>query len=214
MPARAQLPAGSRALLVERVAVIDGYLAPAQREEVAVSISRLFLALASSTEDGVDAQTRALVYADVLGDLPPFAVQQAVDDYVRGHAGDRKWAPTAAEVRAQAERYVAPWRAERRRIERALAAKVADAAPSADARAAVLAHARETLQQLEATASLGKPARERPLTRDEALAWLEQQQANPPPPPRLSPGLRKLLGLPPQAVGEAAGAGAGEDAAA
>lgn len=75
---------------------------------VAVSISRLFLALASSTEDGVDARTRALVYADVLGDLPPFAVQQAVDNYVRGLVGARSglWRECARIVGELRPRYL------------------------------------------------------------------------------------------------------------
>jgi hypothetical protein len=204
--ARAQLPAASRLALADRCEALGGYSAPARPEEILSALVRVFMSLASKSDDGVDAQTRAMVYTDILAGLPPFAVINACGDFCLGRAGDRKWVPTAPELRAVAERYAAPLRAERQRIERALAAKV-DGEPTRNSKEANLAHARETIRQLGAALpwnEMGrvqpgadkKPAGDARSQAQKAREWLEEQARASDPTPKLSPALRAALGLP------------------
>lgn len=205
---KAALTPSVRGQLEARSQSLREYLAPASRGEVVRDLSRVFIALACKAEDGIDAQTRALVYADVLRDLPPFAVAKACDDYCHGRAGDRKWAPTAAELKGVAERYAAPLKREAERINRALAAEVVGEINYRD-KQKLLDHAKETMRQLGAAIPLndrGKvdasKAEEAPedaglSPAERAKRWLETYAANPPPIPKLSDAARKASGLPP-----------------
>jgi hypothetical protein len=163
--------------------------------------------LACKADDGIDAQTRAIVYADILRDLPPFAVAQACDDFCNGRAGDKKWAPTAAELKAVAERYAAPWKREQERIERVLAAEVVPEVNYLE-KQAVLAHARETMQQLRAAVPWNERGKvdttQAAAAEDDGLSkaqraekWLREYSTNPPELPKLSPYVRAQLGVAP-----------------
>jgi hypothetical protein len=208
VPVRAALPAATRQALADRVRGLEAYLTPCTRAEVVRDLSRVFIALACKSEDGIDAQTRALVYADVLRELPPFAVSKACDDFCHGRAGDRKWAPTAAELKAVAESHAAPLRREKIRIERALAAEVVDEVNYRE-KQKVLAHARDTMQQLRAAVPINEkgkvdaakavePEDEKGLSPGEkAEKWLAMYSANPPALPKLSDATRRAMGLPP-----------------
>lgn len=200
---RAQLPADTRRALEERLPAIEGYIAPARTDEIVMALVRVFAALTSRTDDGIDAQTRAHVYAEILSGLPPFAVSRACDDFCRGRAGDRKWVPTAAELRAEAEKHVAPWRAEKARIERALAAKVVGA-QSREGRESALEHARETARQLRAKSGAGDRAQDDRSAAQKAADWLEELAERPQEPVALSPALRASLGLKEPAEGSEA----------
>jgi hypothetical protein len=194
---RARLPQKTRRALEERLPAIEGYLAPARTDEIVVALVRVFAALASRSDDGIDAQTRAHVYADILADLPPFSIVKACDDFCRGKAGDRKWVPTAAELRAVAEAHVAPWRAEKARIERALAARVLDA-ESQQSKQSALDHARETARQLRAKVAGGDVddlAQDGRSPAQRAVDWLEELASAPKPPMTLSPAARASMGL-------------------
>jgi hypothetical protein len=209
VPARAALPAATRQALTDRARGLQAYLTPCTRAEVVRDLSRVFIALACKSEDGIDAQTRALVYADVLRDLPPFAVAKACDDFCHGRAGDRKWAPTAAELKAVAESHAAPLRRERQRIERALAAEVVDEVNYRE-KQKVLAHARETMQQLRAAIPINEkgkvdaetaqePEDEKGMSpAEKAEKWLKMYAAESPPLPKLSDAARRTMGLPPR----------------
>lgn len=208
IPARAALPAVRRQELTDRARGLSEYLAPARRDEIVRDLSRVFIALACKADDGIDAQTRALVYADILRDLPPFAVAKACADFCTGRAGDKKWAPTAAELRSVAQAHAAPWRREQERIERALAAEVVEEVDYRSKQAG-LAHARETMQQLRAAVPWGQegkvdaakaqePADEVGLSPvQKAEKWLREYSASAKPLPMLSESARKSIGLPP-----------------
>lgn len=209
VPTRAALPSVTRQALTDRARGLQAYLAPCTRAEVVRDLSRVFIALSCKSEDGIDAQTRALVYADVLRDLPPFAVAKACDDFCHGRAGDRKWAPTAAELKAIAETHVAPLRREAIRIDRALAAEVVDEVNYRE-KQKTLAHARETMQQLRAAvptnekgkvdaAKVQEPEDERDMSlAEKAEKWLKMYDAAPSPLPKLSDTARKSMGLAPR----------------
>ncbi len=214
--ARGALTANVRRQLEDRFKSLREYLAPCSREEIVRDLSRVFIALACKGEDGIDAQTRAFVYADVLRDLPPFAVSKACDDYCHGRAGDRKWAPTAAELKAVAENHAAPLKREFDRIKRALAAEVVEAINYRE-KQKVLDHAKETMRQLGAAVPINEQGHVDPAKApdepdpdadlspaERAKKWLEAYAANPPPLPILSESARKATGLPPLKAGEAA----------
>jgi hypothetical protein len=215
VPARAALPAVRRQELTDRARGLSEYLAPARQDEIVRDLSRVFIALACKADDGIDAQTRALVYADILRDLPPFAVAKACADFCSGRAGDKKWAPTAAELRSVAQQHAAPWKREQERIERALAAEVVEEVDYRTKQAG-LAHARETMQQLRAAIPWGEegkvdaakaqePADEIGLSpAQKAEKWLREYSADAKPLPMLSDSARKALSLPPAKEGAAA----------
>lgn len=207
VPQRAALPAIARDKLQARRQSLAEYLAPCTREEVVRDLSRVFIALACKAEDGIDAQTRALVYADILKDLPPFAVAKACDDFCHGRAGDRKWAPTAAELKAVADGHAAKLRAEKIRIDRALSAEVFDEVDYRE-KQKMLAHAGETMQQLRAAVPINEhgkvdPAKVTVLSGDAGLTpkeraakWLNDYAAASPPLLKLSDAARRAAGLP------------------
>ena len=198
-----------RNALSDRARSLRAYLAPCTREEVVRDLSRVFIALACKSEDGIDAQTRALVYADVLRELPPFAVAKACDDFCHGRAGDRKWAPSAAELKAVAQSHAAPLRRELDRIERAVSAEVVEEVNYRD-KQRVLAHAKETMQLLGAAVPLNERGKIDPSKAVEpedeaglspqakAEKWLREYAEKAPPLPQLSDAARKATGLPPK----------------
>lgn len=205
---RSALPATVRRQLEVRHRSLRDYLAPCTRDEVVRDLSRVFIALSCKAEDGIDAQTRALVYADILRDLPPFAVAKACDDYCHGRAGDKKWAPTAAELKSVAERHAAPWKREAERINRVLAAEVVDDVNYRE-KHKVLDHAKETMRLLGAAVPINErgkidpskapdPVDDEPLSPAErAERWLKEYAASRKPLPKLSEADRKETGLPP-----------------
>lgn len=116
-----------RRALEDRLATVRDVLRPAPVSEIVKALASVFVALQHRTDDGFDSRTRAGVYAGILSDLPAFAVRLACDDFCKGKAGDKKWAPSAPEIAAVAKRHAAPWIYERDRIEAALTAKVVEA---------------------------------------------------------------------------------------
>lgn len=115
-----------RDMLQSRVAAIDAVLAPGDPRNMTAPILKCFVALASRSGDGMDLQTRAAVFAQVLQGSSQWAVEQACADFCDGRAGDGKWAPTAAEINQRVGVLVSPWQIERKRIVDVLEAKVVD----------------------------------------------------------------------------------------
>ena len=74
---------------------------------------------------------------------------------MRGGVGDKRFAPTAPELRKEALRHVEPFKVERARILRALAAKPRQT-EHADKRTQAIAHAKETLRMLRTLGAAGE----------------------------------------------------------
>ncbi len=84
------------------------WLAPAGRS-VTEPVLGLLTAMPSQSAGGVDPAMRVVTFVEDLGDLPLFAVARACSDFRRGIVGSKHWAPTAAEIREQAEKIAAPF---------------------------------------------------------------------------------------------------------
>jgi len=176
--------------LADRAQSIAEYLSPASTEEIAQHVVRLFSGLGRRTESQDDEGERLLIYFEVLADMPAWAVSRACQDFLYGKRGDRKWLPSAAEIRAACGDLVAPWMAEKQRIEKILAAEIVNSNEYGH-RARNLAHMRDTIAMLRGAEPEkhgdGMTAQQR------AEKWLEEQAHKPAPAPIVGEGLRKYL---------------------
>lgn len=206
LPAHAAPNDDQRAFLTRRSAEIASWLAPATEAERSAEVLRLLRAMVPRSGDADEVTQVVVSYIADLGDVPASMLREACARFRRGTIGDGRFAPKAGELRREALRLAEPWIAERARIERVLAARVLPP-PTESRKADVLAHVRETARQLNAAAAAqgGRAKAEpavimgedgKPLTRTQIaemkLAELKTDAA----PLRMSPALRKSLGLP------------------
>lgn len=147
LPERSAPTAGEAAGLHSRLDEIGKLLTPADPETIAGNVAKLFVAMSKRSEGGEDEQERLMVYVEVLGDVPEFAISSACGDFLYGRAGDRKWLPSPAELRQVCAAKMAPWVQERERIKAVLTAEIVSPNDYGQ-RAKNLAHVKETLAML------------------------------------------------------------------
>lgn len=112
--------------LQEHVRRLQAYIAAGSADEIGKAIAGLFLALTPRSDDAQGSRARIVAYVHTLAALPVWAVRKAVDDYLRGAAGDGKWCPTSVELYKAAGKHVAPYVEKISRINELLAAKPAE----------------------------------------------------------------------------------------
>lgn len=207
LPAHAAPNDDQRAFMARRAAEIGGWLAPATPAETLAEVTRLLRMMAMQGGSEAELTTVIASYIDDLGNVPAAMLREACGRFRRGEVGDGRFAPKAGELRREAMRLAEHWIAERARIERVLAARVLP--PPTESRKAD--NVRETTRQLNAAAAAqgGRTKAEpavvmgedgKPLTPTQLaemrLAEIQADQRA----PRVSPSLRKSLGLPEDAA--------------
>lgn len=110
-----------RATAKNRVAEIDRSLAARDRSAVRSAVSALMLAYPSSRASGDEAKAVIAAYEFALADLPPWAVNEAVQKFIRGHvpSANPAFAPSSSEVHrlaTEACRYYEDERSDLRRL--------------------------------------------------------------------------------------------------
>lgn len=192
--------ASERAALESRVAELQGGLSPAEPAAVIGRILRLMMRYPSSSSMS-DARTdeTAKAYARDMAKYPLWAIDAAC---IAAIGLGEQFMPSAPVIAGLAEKQVAPIRAELSAITRIIGAGVRaepDEGSREQMRAAMAALRNDLAQACEPSVK-----RERPPTRQEAIEWLAERQAEPMPPPPMSDELRTLMGLLPVSKSEAA----------
>jgi hypothetical protein len=204
VPAEHAPDAEQREYLSRREARLKQFLGMATESDVGAAVGHMALALAfPASESAVEADARLAVYVEALaGKVSAWALQVAYLSFIDGTRGDGKWMPRPGELAKVANEVMQPLRAERAKILKALSAEVLPAIdkPKADQAGDVVASGvREmsaaTKASLEAfrheaaitrAMQAGGKEPEKIPTKDDAIAWLANEQANPRPLPRLS----------------------------
>jgi hypothetical protein len=182
------------------VAELQGGLSPAEPAAVIGRILRLMMRYPSSSSMS-DARTdeTAKAYARDMAKYPLWAIDAAC---IAAIGLGEQFMPSAPVIAGLAEKQVAPIRAELSAITRIIGAGVRaepDEGSREQMRAAMAALRNDLAQACEPSVK-----RERPPTRQEAIEWLAERQAEPMPPPPMSDELRTLMGLLPVSKSEAA----------
>ena len=148
--------ADEREALEYRAARLTHWLAPS-RDEIGIKahgaaikaeVAAVLGTMAIRTGNETDAEIMLRIYVKDLIDLPLFAVQGACRDFRRGVVGDKRWAPTQAELRDVAQRYVSDLAKERRDIETVLCAKVVEKPSDSEHRKAVVEREKAKLKDM------------------------------------------------------------------
>lgn len=110
----------------KRIAELQTVLAERNSQAVDRAINAMMLSFPSGRASGQEAEAVVAAYGYVLGDLPPWSVSEAVKRFARGQVPgvNPAFPPSGAEVHDEAEKVLAPWRAELMRWERTLAGEV------------------------------------------------------------------------------------------
>ena len=117
------LEVGDRQMLDGRAKMIEVWLKPSGAASVKEHIAHMFMVMPHRNLGELDGEIMVRIYCNDLGDLPVFAIAQACENFRKGAAGDGKWAPTIAEIRAEVAKIVEPWHRERAEIFIVLGAK-------------------------------------------------------------------------------------------
>lgn len=149
IPADRAPSAEIRHALQARAVVLADCLRPAGVARAQQEVAAL-IGLRPIRGDATDMRAVLAIYGADLADLPLFALSAACADFRQGRAGDGEWAPTQAQIRAQALKHLQPIAKERREIETVLAARIQGVAATPERRAQVNAHLAETKRQLDA----------------------------------------------------------------
>ncbi|MGF3026538.1 hypothetical protein ACQVP2_27410 [Methylobacterium aquaticum] len=151
IPAAAAPSGEARALMRDRLALVEGWLAPAGAAEVDRMIGSLMQVMAAPATSE-DSQRIALgLYRSVLAPLPAWAVGAACRRFLDGTAGGGTFAPTPAELANEVRAITAKQVDERARLMRVLDAEIL---PAPDPEAV------ERARQAAADAIAGKLMRE------------------------------------------------------
>lgn len=124
IPAAAAPSAEARAVMQDRLALVEGWLAPAGVDEVDRMIGGLMqvMAASASSEDGQ--RIAKGLYRSVLAPLPAWAVGAACRRFLDGSTGGGTFAPTPAELANEVRSIIAKQVDERARLLRVLNAEV------------------------------------------------------------------------------------------
>lgn len=139
-----------RQALSDRRDLVNQWLRSCGEKHALAEVTAIFGTMSMRTGSASDMRAMMVIYAKDLGDLPSFALTRACADFRQGRAGDGHWVPTAAEIRAVAQRYVADLAKEGREITMVLAARIQAPPASPERKAALAASVAETLRQLSA----------------------------------------------------------------
>jgi hypothetical protein len=115
------------ALVEHRLRELDLALEPAHDSRAVVrTIIAMMLTMPSARGVGADPEAVAGAYVMALGDLPQWAIDDAAMRFARGQVPKHNaaFAPSAAEIRQEAERMIAPVKWEAMQLRRILEAKV------------------------------------------------------------------------------------------
>ncbi|MGE7415463.1 hypothetical protein [Methylobacterium tarhaniae] len=124
--------AEARAVMQDRLALVEGWLAPAGPAEVDRMIGSLMQVMAAPAT-GEDSQKIALgLYRSVLAPMPAWAVGAACRRFLDGSAGGGTFAPTPAELANEVRALIAKQVDERARLLRVLNAEVLPEPTEAD----------------------------------------------------------------------------------
>lgn len=118
-----------RSALAERRDELRGLLRRADARDVAKAITGLLKAFPHSKVDVAEAAERVTAYGSELADLPLWAIEATCAAFRGGKVAreSHTFAPSAAEVRIEAEKRLAPVYAEGTQIAKVLGARVIDA---------------------------------------------------------------------------------------
>ena len=199
LPADRALPPALRERLAIRADVLAGWLAGAGPSEVRVRVAALLavLPVQGSKGDAADADRIQGLYARALANLPLFAIKAACATALTRGVGGKKFAPSPAELRAEAEREARAWRTEAAKIRRVLEARLEVPRPLEDVRKASAAAARSSFGiperglgegrphrvEMDPTGSLGQTAADITAKSDAAMARYREAQRVPTEPP-------------------------------
>lgn len=166
------------------------------------ALGKMSVVLATrGTDDAAETDARLAIYAEALaGQVSRWALDEAAKRFIAGSVGDGRWLPKPAEWRSECERLELPWREERARILRVLNAEVLPSPEPVKAEEAqamcetgvrlMSERSRRSLDAFRAEVAASRLAdgqQERKVwTKEEAEAWLEREQSNPRPLPKLS----------------------------
>lgn len=127
------------------------------------ALKKLFVVYPQTTGERDDARDRGAIMLHVLGDLPAWAIVEAVDRWLRGAAGskhDYRWMPAPAVLRAIAMELLWPHREDAKRLKQLLAASdERDAEPVEGERERVIAGFQELKENLDAVGAEERKAR-------------------------------------------------------
>ncbi len=124
--------AEARAVMQDRLALVEGWLAPAGPAEVDRMIGSLMQVMAAPAT-GEDSQRIALgLYRSVLAPLPAWAIAAACRRFLDGSAGGGTFAPTPAELASEVRSLIAKQIDERARLLRVLNAEILPEPTQAD----------------------------------------------------------------------------------
>jgi hypothetical protein len=86
------------------------------------AIAGMMLSYPSGRASGDEAAAVVAAYVNALSDLPPWAITEAVNRFIRGHvpAANAAFAPSGAEIHQEARKVVTPLLAELRTLDRLL----------------------------------------------------------------------------------------------
>lgn len=210
LPAHAAPNDDQRAFMARRSSEISRWLEPASPEQRIAEVATLLRMMVRRDAEHDEMRAVLSTYSAALEGVPYTSLREACNRFLRGKAGEGKFAPTTGQLRLETMRLAEHWIAERARIERVLAARVLPP-PTESRKTDVQAHVRETTRQLNAAAAAqgGRAKAEpavvmgedgKPLTPTQLaemrLAEIQADQRA----PRVSPSLRKSLGLPEDAA--------------
>jgi len=201
IPAAAAPNEQQRFFIANRVNEIDASLSRAPSNDLLAEVTTLMRTMKARNGDEDELSALIRVYIADLEDLPLWAVSAACRAYRRGDVGAGVFLPTPGELRKTAKTYTAPWVEERAKLSRIITARVlAPVSPESEQRRdAALAHVRETGAMLRATAAKevgsGDGDAHRVPSVPEAQQWLDRYQQGTRPLPKLSPALRRSLGV-------------------
>lgn len=156
------------------------------------------VSLRHQSETPEDRKVLQRIWAADLADLPLYSVERACADFRQGRAGDGKWLPTQAEVRAVAMRYVEKLRKEQADVLAVLGAEVMQPI-AAEQKGRVLRKWGRIRDEIVAKADPWAKDPKKPysqITPTEAQAALDRIQADSPPPLAVSAALRAVLDKP------------------
>ena len=110
--------------MLDRIEFLENALKPASHQGIREQVAQLYTVMLARAGGEDDIRTVQTIFCQDLGDLPLFAITEASIQWRRGDIGDRKWAPTPAELRKHIVVIVLPFKKELSDLCDILSAKV------------------------------------------------------------------------------------------
>ena len=123
VPSQHALTVDQRVYLEKRIEKIVNHVQPCGQSFIAQNFTVLRRAFPSRSVDIIEAKETTKLWAMTLADLPAFAIEQAMADYINGRTGSGFF-PSLPEFRKHALTKREVWLSEKYHIECALKAKV------------------------------------------------------------------------------------------